>query len=88
MATLVPTAEYRSRLREWHERVGAGEELVITDNGRPVVRVVPAASENVLDRLEAAGLLRRGRPRRPSSEIEAEPVDGDSAASISADRDR
>lgn len=88
MATVVPTTDYRSRLREWHDRAVAGEELVITENGRPVVRVLAAGAESVLERLERDGLLRRARPRRPAAAVEAEPVEGDSASSISRDRDR
>lgn len=88
MATRVSSTEYRSRLREWHERAGSGEELVITENGRPVVRVVAAGSESVLERLEREGVLRPARPRRPVDQIETVPVTGDSAASISDDRDR
>lgn len=88
MATEVSTTEYRSHLRDWHERAGSGEELVTTENGRPVVRVVAAGSESVLERLEREGLLRRARPRRPVAEIDSVPVEGDSAVSISDDRER
>lgn len=88
MATQVSTTDYRTRLRDWHARAGSGEELVITENGRPVVRVVAAGSESVLERLERDGLLRRARPRRPVHEIETVPVEGDSAVSISDDRGR
>lgn len=61
---------------------------MITENGRPVVRVLAATTESALERLEREGLLRRAQPRRPSAHLEAEPVEGDSAATISADRDR
>ncbi len=88
MAIVVSTSEYRSHLRDWHDRVGAGEELVITENGRPVVRVLAADAESVLERWEREGLLRRARPRRPVDQIDSVPVEGDSAASISADRER
>lgn len=52
-------------LSAYLRRVKAGEEIVITEHGRPVARLVPLASpdsvpEHLRD-LEAKGLLKRGR---------------------------
>ena len=69
MAVHVPTSEYRAKMRAWHERARDGEEIVVTDHGEPVVRVIGATTESVLDRLARDGLVRRGRPRRPASEL-------------------
>ena len=69
MAIHVPTSEYRAKMRAWHERAQGGDEIIVTDHGEPVVRVIGATTESVLDRLAREGLVRRGRPRRPSSEI-------------------
>ena len=69
MTVHVPTSEYRAKMRAWHERARDGEEIVVTDHGEPVVRVIGATTESVLDRLAREGLVRRGRPRRPSSEL-------------------
>jgi prevent-host-death family protein len=50
------------------ELVRAGETVTITDRGRPVARLVPAAgSESETDeervaRLERKGVIRRGKP--------------------------
>ncbi len=88
MATTVPASEYRANLRRWHERVARGEEIVVTDNGEPVVRVISAEAEALLVRLEREGLLRRSRGRRPSAEIVSVQAVGDSASAVSADRDR
>lgn len=46
-------------------RVKAGEEVLVTERGRPVARIVPlsgdeASSDDKLARLERAGLARRG----------------------------
>ena len=71
MVVHVPTTDYRANMRAWHERAQAGEEIVVTDHGEPVVRVLGATTESVLERLAREGLVRRGRPRRPSSEIGA-----------------
>ncbi|MDQ3273460.1 MAG: type II toxin-antitoxin system prevent-host-death family antitoxin [Actinomycetota bacterium] len=88
MATMVSASEYRANLRRWHERVARGEDIVVTDNGEPIVQVVPAEAEALLVRLEREGLLRRARGRRPSAEIVSVPAAGDSATTVSADRDR
>jgi antitoxin (DNA-binding transcriptional repressor) of toxin-antitoxin stability system len=88
MTTKVSTTEYRSRMRYWHEVAQRGEDLVVTDHDRPVVRVSAAGSAATLDRLEREGLLRRGGQRLPSGELIAVPARGDSAPDISADRDR
>jgi prevent-host-death family protein len=62
--------ELRAGLSRWIERVRAGEELVVTDRGAPVARIVPIDRTSAYERLVAAGLLapprvgRRDR-RRP-----------------------
>ncbi len=88
MATRVPASEYRSNLRRWHERVRQGEDVVVTDNGEPTVRVTTAEPDALLMRLEQEGLLRRSSGRRPAAEIVSVPSSGDSATAVSADRDR
>ena len=60
----------RDRLSEYVERVRAGEELVVTDRGRAVARLVPVGHERALDRLIREGVVEpapvgeRSRPRR------------------------
>lgn len=60
----------RNRLSEFVERVRGGEELVVTDRGRAVARLVPVDHERALDRLvreglvEAAPVRKRDRPAR------------------------
>ena len=68
--TEVGIRELRARLSRWIGRVRAGEELVVTDRGAPVARLVPIDQTDAYERLVAAGLLapprvgRRDR-RRP-----------------------
>lgn len=88
MVTQVSTSEYRAQLKLWHDRVRAGEDIVVTDNGDPRVLVTTASSEGVLDELEQAGLLRRARPRRPAALIDWVPAPGDSIEAVSRARDR
>lgn len=60
-------AELKTRLSRYLERVKNGEEVVITDRGRPVARIVPIrggeAPASRRERLARAGLLLPGRGR-------------------------
>lgn len=62
--------ELRDHLSRYLGRVREGQELVVTDRGRPVARLVPTESERTIDHLIADGLVEpapqpaRERPRR------------------------
>ena len=76
----------RAELSSWIERAHAGDEVVITDRGIPVARLVPVASAPLLDRLVQEGVLsrprsldrpvarsaKRVRPRGPVAELVGE----------------
>ncbi|HEX5469562.1 MAG TPA: type II toxin-antitoxin system prevent-host-death family antitoxin [Gaiellaceae bacterium] len=49
--------ELRAQLSRYIERVESGEELTVTDRGRPVARIVPANGRTRLDELIASGLV-------------------------------
>jgi prevent-host-death family protein len=53
----VSVSVFRAHLSEWVERARAGEEVVLTDRGRPVARLVPADHRSFLERLEAEGVV-------------------------------
>lgn len=61
--------ELRADLSRLVKRVHAGEELVVTDHGRPVARLVPMNGERKIDRLIREGLVipapNRGRRTLP-----------------------
>jgi prevent-host-death family protein len=59
----VGVREFRDNLSRWIAAVRDGEEIVITDRGRPVARLIGATSPPSLDRLVAAGLVQL--PKRP-----------------------
>ena len=59
----VPVSELRAHLSEWITKVKAGEEVIVTDRGIPVARLVPLDSTSVIERLTAEGVL--GRPKAP-----------------------
>ena len=68
--------ELRAGLSRYVERVKQGEEIVVTEHGRPVARLVPMNGERKIDRLIREGTLipgRRPKGRRPA------PVDADGA---------
>jgi prevent-host-death family protein len=56
----VAVTELRAHLREWIEQVRSGDEVVITDRGVPVARLLGLTSAATLERLTADGVI--GRP--------------------------
>jgi prevent-host-death family protein len=82
----VAVTELRAHLSEWLERARGGTELVITDRGVPVARLLGLTSTAALERLTADGVIgrpaaaqrprasgrARPRPRRPLAESVSE----------------
>jgi len=82
----VAVTELRAHLSEWVERVRAGDEIVITDRGVPVARLLGLTTTGTLQRLAAEGVIGRAaaaqrpaasgrvrpRPRRPVADIVGE----------------
>lgn len=52
----------RAELANWIERARAGEEVVVTDRGIPVVRLLAVDTAPLLDQLTRSGVL--SKPRR------------------------
>lgn len=52
----------RAELSGWIEHVRAGEEIVITERGIPVARLLPIASAPLIEQLSQQGVL--GKPRQ------------------------
>ena len=73
-------AQLKARLSEYLSRVKAGEEVLVTDRGRPVARLVPVGAGQVPDdaelarlrELERDGLVRLGSGRLPEGFFEKE----------------
>jgi prevent-host-death family protein len=82
----VAITELRANLSVWLDRARAGHEIVITDRGVPVARLLGLAATATLERLTAEGVISRPRsaqrpaaagqprprPRRPLSDIVSE----------------
>jgi prevent-host-death family protein len=74
-------ADLKARLSEYLSRVKAGEEVLVTDRGRPVARLVPVdsgaepddeAETARLRTMEREGLVRLGSGRLPEGFFEKE----------------
>lgn len=79
----VAITELRAHLSEWLDRARAGSEVVITDRGVPVARLLGLATTATLEQLTADGVIARPasvsrpaaagrsrpRPRRDLSQI-------------------
>ena len=66
--------DLRDHLSRYLERVQAGEELTVTDRGRPIARLIPVGAPSPFDRLVADGLVTLAETRnrqRPDSRVAA-----------------
>ena len=65
-----PIAVLKAKLSEYLDAVKAGEEIIVTERGEPIARLLPIAQEESIEvrmiRLVAAGLVRP--PVRPLSD--------------------
>jgi prevent-host-death family protein len=53
--TEVGVRELRNHLSQYLERIQRGEEVVVTDRGRAIARVLPLSGERTIDRLVREG---------------------------------
>jgi prevent-host-death family protein len=65
----VSIARLKARLSEYLDRVRAGEEVVVTDRGRPVARLAPLVGSTA-EEGRVAELVRRGLIRAPSRPLD------------------
>jgi len=82
----VAVSRLRAELADWIERARRGEEVVVTDRGTPVARLVAVETAPLLEQLTRQGVLgrpqgkgrptahgaRRARARRPVSDLVGE----------------
>lgn len=61
----VPISTLRAELASWIDRVRAGEEVVITDRGAPVARLMPVGSVSLIESLTDQGVLSKPKGPRP-----------------------
>lgn len=60
----VGVAQFRRELKEWLERAQSGDEVIVTERGRPVARLSGIDVAPLLDRLTDEGLI-SAPPRTP-----------------------
>ena len=86
-------SQLKMSLSAYLRKVKAGEEVVITERGRPIARLLPLAStaallEHVRD-LEAQGLLKRGqKPLPPDFWDLPRPADPQGTVRAAVERER
>jgi prevent-host-death family protein len=71
--------ELRDRLKHYVETARRGQDVIITDRGRPVARLVALHEERPVDRLIRAGLATP--PRRPKGDADWTPVPSEGSVS-------
>jgi prevent-host-death family protein len=85
----VAVTDLRAHLSEWLERARGGDEVVITDRGMPVARLLGLASTGTLQRLAAEGVIGRATAaRRPVASGRARPHSRRPVADIVSDQRR
>jgi prevent-host-death family protein len=63
----VGVRQLRDELRRWLDAVRRGEEVIVTERGKPIARLIGASTPPPLERLIAAGIVTPAeRPRKPS----------------------
>jgi len=64
----VAISTLRAELASWIERAHAGEEIIITERGIPVARLLSVDTAPLLEQLTQSGLLSKPRrSRRPTA---------------------
>ena len=78
MPVKVGVRELRENLSEWLDRAEAGEEIIVTERGRPKARIASAVAEDLIDQLiregRATAPTRPRRPLPPAIPVEGSPV--------------
>jgi prevent-host-death family protein len=79
----VPVSELRAHLSEWLEHARDGQEVVVTDRGIPVARLLGMSATSTLERLTAEGVIARPeRAQRPSASERERPRARQSMAAL------
>jgi len=85
----VGITQLRRELKGWLDRAQSGDEVVITDRGRPVARLRGIDAAPLLDRLAEEGRLSRApeAPRPTARGRKRVKAEGDVAELVAAERD-
>lgn len=85
----VGVAQLRRELKDWLDRAQAGDEVVVTDRGRPIARLSGIETTSLLEQLTADGQLSRPRhDRRPTARgRQRVPATDEVSASVTTERE-
>lgn len=82
----VAVTDLRAHLGKWIDEARNGADVVITDRGMPVARIVALDASPTIERLVSEGLIRRPRrSSRPSAGVRPLPLPVQSVADIVSD---
>jgi prevent-host-death family protein len=85
----VAISDLRAHLSEWLERVRQGQEVVVTDRGVPVARLLGISATTTLERSTAEGVIAQPeRAQRPSASGRRRPRARRSVAEIVSEQRR
>ena len=85
----VAVSELRAHLSEWLERAREGDEIVVTDRGVPVARLLGISAAATLERLAAEGVIGRPeRAKRPTASGRSRPRARSSVAALVSEQRR
>ena len=85
----VAVTELRAHLSKWLDRAREGDEVVITDRGVPVARLIGLTSTATLERLTAEGVISRpATARRPRASGRPRPGPRKPVADLVSDQRR
>lgn len=84
----VAISTLRAELSRWIERARSGEEIVVTDRGTPVARLLPVDTAPLLEQLVQDGVLSRPvrADRPPADRASRVPARGPVADLVSEQR--
>lgn len=67
VAVEVGVREFRESLSDWLDRAAAGEDVIVTERGKPKVRLSAATGEHIIEQLVREGRARAAKgPRGPA----------------------
>jgi prevent-host-death family protein len=85
----VPVTELRAHLSQWLDRVRGGDEVVVTDRGVPVARLLGMSATATLQRLAEDGVIGRDvSVRRPTATEHPRPTTRRPISDIVSDQRR
>jgi prevent-host-death family protein len=85
----VAVSELRAHLGDWLDRARAGDDVVVTERGVPVARLVGLSTTTGIERLTERGVISKpSAPRRPTARGRARPRARGSVADLVGEQRR